>query len=339
MSDDLERELRATLDDRAGQAPQPHAARGAVSRARRRRGLTVAAGTLGAAAVVIAVVLVAGAMRSPSEGPPAATRSVTTTLNGITITYPEGWQVLDPDAAGLNGSPPSSGLPRLVLALTPIDTGEMLACPGMVEGPRPTSLMTIQEEPLAQDGDPAAGPWLAALEPLSLGPTGSGGTVDSGCYPGWEFLRAGWTAAGRTFEARVGFAPSITQEEQEAVEEAYASMTFAAVAPVPTPLPELPAPAQLEHGGTAWGVYLAVSEDPNDPALDDAVARAAALGYEAGVGEIACDQPAADLLGVQQDAYAVALYFAKEADAETVASAVDAPAPVGIAEVTTFCLD
>jgi hypothetical protein len=197
MTDDLERDLRATLDDRAGQAPPPHEAGPAVARARRRRGLTVAAGALGAAAVVVAAVLVAGALRSPSGGGAA-----------------------DPG--------PSGSIPT----------------------------------------------------PSATGPT----------------------------EA-------------------------------PSPPAYLPEQASLEHGGTVWGLYLALAEDPNDPALDDAIARAASLGYEVGVGEIACDQGAAEALAPPEGAYVVALYFETETDAETVSTALPSLAPIGIAEVTTYCLD
>jgi len=116
------------------------------------------------------------------------------------------------------------------------------------------------------------------------------------------------------------------------------SPTTTEVSPVPTPLPEAPVPAQLVHGGTAWGVYVSVSESFDDPALETATADAAALGYEAGVGEIACDQPAAETLGVPPDAFVVAIYFDTRADAEAAAALFDQP-PVGIAKVTTFCLD
>lgn len=110
------------------------------------------------------------------------------------------------------------------------------------------------------------------------------------------------------------------------------------VTPVPTPSSEAPEPAQLEHGGTAWGVYLAVSERSDDPALGAAKADAGALGYQAGSGEIACDRPAAQTIGVPSDAFTVALYFNTRADAEAAAALFDRP-PVGIAKVTTFCLD
>src|SRR4029453_6959333 len=78
---------------------------------------------------------------------------------------------------------------------------------------------TIQEEPLALSG-PASNAWPVELEPLNVDAS------ESACYPGWEFLRAGWTASGRTFEARVGLAPEASGEERDALFTAFASMTF-----------------------------------------------------------------------------------------------------------------
>jgi hypothetical protein len=49
---------------------------------------------------------------------------------------------------------------------------------------------------------------------------------DSACYPGWEFQRAGWTASGRTFEARIGIAPETSDEVGDLLFAAFASMTF-----------------------------------------------------------------------------------------------------------------
>jgi hypothetical protein len=337
---DLEGDVRAALDEQASSAPPPHEGGRAVARTRRRQGVTIASGVFGVAAVLALSLVAARAIRTPDGGTPATPSLETTTMNGIEITHPEVWQVLDPDAAGLNGPEPTSDLPRLVLALTPIDTGELLACPEMVEGEKPTFLLTIQEEPLALDGDPAAVPWPVDLQPLSAESAqfGSVGSIESGCYSGWGFLRAGWTEAGRTFEARVGIAPEITDQDREAVVEAFSSMAIEAGDPVQTPLPEVPEPAQLEHGGVVWGVYLAVGESSEDPVLAVATARAETLGYPAGVGDIACDQPAAEKLGVPPDSSAVAIYFNTREDAESAAALFDPP-PVGIAKVTTYCLD
>ena len=109
-------------------------------------------------------------------------------------------------------------LPRIMLALAPTDPGEMFGCPGRA-GDDATFLMTVQEEPLALDG-PSSEPWPVGLRPMTVDAS------ESACYPDWEFLRAGWTAAGRTFEARVGFAQAATMDERDDVLAAFASMTF-----------------------------------------------------------------------------------------------------------------
>jgi hypothetical protein len=101
--------------------------------------------------------------------------------------------------------------------------------------------MTVQEQPLALSGD-AARPWPVALEPFGADAS------ESACYPGWEFLRAGWTAEGRTFEARVGFAPDVTDADRDALLKAFATMTF-------SPGESGPAAVVLENGeigGETW---------------------------------------------------------------------------------------
>jgi hypothetical protein len=127
--------------------------------------------------------------------------------------------VIDPDEAGLNGPNPTPELPKLIFAVAPFDPGGLFGCPGMAKGTPHQFLMTVQEEPLTPSGG-AATPWPVELEPLEVG------AAESGCYPGWEFLRAGWTAAGRTFEGRVGIAPDVSEADREALLGAFASMTF-----------------------------------------------------------------------------------------------------------------
>src|SRR5918995_882530 len=217
---DLERELRNALDREAGDAPAPHDAGAAVRRTLRRQVWMIAGSAIAAAALIAIAVVGFGAVNDESgEAVPAST---TEEMNGITITFPDRWTLIDPDAAGLNGPEdpdPTPDIPRLVLALAPFDPGELFACPGMAEDVPHTFLMTIQEGPLALSGD-AARPWPVELEPLNVG------TSESGCYPGWEFLHAGWTAEGRTFEARVGFAPDVTDADRDALFKAFATMTF-----------------------------------------------------------------------------------------------------------------
>ena len=201
---DLERDLRDVLDEEARRVPTPTSAPDGLRRSARRRQV-VFGGAVALACLAVVAGIVAGAtsLVSVQSGPEPAAQGPTTTgtMNGITITYPEAWQLIDPDAAALNGSPTmgESPLPRIVLALAPTQPPETFACPGRAaDGEAAPLLMTIQEEPLAVDG-PSAGPWPARLEPMNVDAS------DSACYPGWEFLRARWIASGRTFEARVGF--------------------------------------------------------------------------------------------------------------------------------------
>jgi hypothetical protein len=222
---DLERDLREVLHDDARRVPTPASAPEGLSRSAHRR-QAVFVGLLGLAGAAVVAGIVAGATTLLSmEGgrEPAALGAKTTgTLNGITITYPQAWHLIDPDTAGLNGSPTmgESPLPRIVLALAPTEAPETFGCPGGVGGDAAPFLMTIQEEPLALDG-PTATQWPVELEPLAVDAS------ESACYPGWEFLRAGWSESGRTFEARVGFSPDATDDERDALFAAFSSMTFA----------------------------------------------------------------------------------------------------------------
>ena len=249
---DLERELRNALDREAGDAPAPHDAGAAVRRTLRRQVWMIAGSAIAAAALIAIAVVGFGALNEESgEVVPAST---TEEMNGITITFPDRWTLIDPDAAGFNAPSPTPVLPRLVLALAPFDPGELFACPGMADGVPHTFLMTIQEGPHALSGD-AARPWPVGLEPLEAG------TAESGCYPGWEFLHAGWTAEERTFEARVGFAPDVTGADRDALFKAFATMTF-------SPGKSGPAAAVLETGeigGETW--ELIASREAGDGGL------------------------------------------------------------------------
>jgi len=226
---DLERDLQEVLHEDARRVPTPTSAPEGLRRSVRRR-QAVFGSVVGLSALVAAIVS-AAALILPlgTDGVPADQPTTTGSLNGISITHPEPWFLIDPDLAGLNSSSEKSeGLPRLVLALSPQPPSDLLACPGMVEGEPPTFLMTLQEQPLALAGD-AAAPWPATLEPMDLGAGGAGG-----CYPGWAFSNATWTAEGRTFEAVVGLDPDVREADREALFTAFASMTFAPTTPGPT---------------------------------------------------------------------------------------------------------
>lgn len=219
---DIERELRDVLEREARDAPTPHETHTALRRTRRRQLRIVAATSLGVAAAV--VVAVAGFRSLGGEPDRLVPGSTTQTMNGITITFPETWFLIDPDEAGLNGptgSEPTEDLPRLILALSPTEPGDAFGCPGLGQtpGPPPSFLMTIQEMPLALAGDPAR-PWPVELEPLEVDAS------ESGCYPGWAFSQTAWSAADRTFVAAVGIAPDVSDADREALFGAFASLTF-----------------------------------------------------------------------------------------------------------------
>jgi hypothetical protein len=215
---DLERDLRDLLEDEARLAPPPHDARVAIRRTRRRQIATVAAATLGVAALLVGGIAGLRWIGDPDRTVPAG-ETATTMMNGISITAPEAWHVIDPDEAGLNGGGTAHDLPRLVLAVAPTDPGDAFGCPGLAKGAAPTFLMTVQEQPLALAGR-ASTAWPVVLEPIDAD------SGESGCYPRWEFLGAEWTAEGRTFRARVGLAPDADDEEREALLAAFSSMTF-----------------------------------------------------------------------------------------------------------------
>jgi hypothetical protein len=153
----------------------------------------------------------------PADVGPATTNG---TLNGITITYPRTWHLIDPDTVGLNGSPTmgESPLPRIVLALAPMERPRPSGAPVGPVGDAAPLLMTVQGEP------PTLGD-LTSTWPVELGPM-SVDASESACYPDWEFLRARWIAAGRAFEARVGLSPDASDDERNALFAAFSSMTF-----------------------------------------------------------------------------------------------------------------
>jgi hypothetical protein len=250
---DLERDLRRVLDEDARRVPTPISAPDGLRRSVRRR-QAVFGGLVGLSALAIVAGIVAGATTLLPVGSsrPAGEGSTTTgTLNGITITYPQAWSLIDPDEAGLNGSPQmlEPPLPRMMLALAPTDPGQMFGCPGQTGGAA-TFLMTVQEEPLALDG-PSSGPWPVGLRPMNVG------AFESGCYPDWDFLRAGWTASGRTFETRVGLSPDANEDERDALLAAFASMTFAPADEAPTSVVLTTGTA----GGEEWDLIAARQVD------------------------------------------------------------------------------
>ncbi len=149
---DLERDLRQVFDEDARHVPTPTSAPDRLGRSVRRR-QAVFGGLVGLSALAIVAGIVAGAsMLIPTQDtrqPIGQGQTTTGSLNGISITYPEAWHLIDPDTAGLNGSPMmgESPLPRIVLALAPTEAPETFGCPGRAGGDAAPLLMTVQEEP------------------------------------------------------------------------------------------------------------------------------------------------------------------------------------------------
>lgn len=111
-------------------------------------------------------------------------------------------------------------------------------------------------------------------------------------------------------------------------------------APVVTEEEVAPTPVVTEHGGTYFGVYLAVGEGPD---IEDAInylteERGLAAGQEFSIGDVSCDLGAEAALGAGAGPMRVAVYFDSQAEAEAWSQTLPAP-PIGIAEVQTMCLD
>ncbi len=104
--------------------------------------------------------------------------------------------------------------------------------------------------------------------------------------------------------------------------------------------PALGEPAQ---GDPVWAVYLATGHSSADAVIDAAVADAAAVGYDAVVGDLACDQGALEALQLDpQDFWTAAtLYFATESDVNRFLASYRARVGevVGYAQISLGCLD
>jgi hypothetical protein len=142
-------------------------------------------------------------------------------------------------------------------------------------------------------------------------------------------------------------APTTTAPPSTTATTAAPSTTAAPTTTVPAPAPDtsaFPPEATLEHGGHTFGVYLALSDDPEDPALAAARDKAAEAGYLStnyAYGSLGCDEGAPEALEASTDTMAVAVYFATEAQANQAKDAfatIDQPV-VGVVPVINYCLD
>ncbi len=107
--------------------------------------------------------------------------------------------------------------------------------------------------------------------------------------------------------------------------------------------PRYPPPvADLEHGGTYFGVYFEVvrGTDARKGKITQAARAVRGLGFEPSVGDVNCDRGAKEALGLAagRNYVAVALYFHTQEQARRFVDAYK-PEVVGVARVTTGCLD
>ena len=104
------------------------------------------------------------------------------------------------------------------------------------------------------------------------------------------------------------------------------------------PFPFPPGRESLEHGGDAWVVVLAGSDDIDDQVLAEAMEAAEDAGYLTGPTD--CDFGAAEALGQPEGNLTVSVYLSSESDAEAALLAFEARGVTGVvAQVQTFCLD
>jgi hypothetical protein len=99
-------------------------------------------------------------------------------------------------------------------------------------------------------------------------------------------------------------------------------------------------PADLVHGGTYWAVYPWVGAAGSREADDVSAQLLEEFGVEAGTGDLACDQGAAEALGTNAE-QGIAVYFetADEANAFALQAGLLDHTRRVIARVTTYCLD
>jgi hypothetical protein len=178
-----------------------------------------------------------------------------------------------------------------------------------------------------------AGAGVAALVPLGLLTACSGAQPTSDGGPATPD-----TAAVSTTEAPTS-APTPT-----ATVTPTATTTPTSTATVTAAAPRWArALGEPQQGDAVWGVYLAVGHSATEAVIEQAVRDAATVGYQAVVGDIACDAGAMEALALDQYDYwsGATLYFATEADARAFAAAYTRAghSPVGVAQVSVGCLD
>jgi hypothetical protein len=236
MSDTLEKRLRESMERGAGgMSVEPRAPERVLRRARRRQTGTILVAT--AVAVVVAIGSFAAVkLYWPSAGGPATEGDVTSsTVGGVTITYPADWQF------------ESGRDPELALA-----------------GADQLPIFALDNEPPAVPIFSGQGNQLCTGTSVILGVLEQHGiSPSSGAPPEWpvdlrreqakeadgcgEFWSAEWGIEGRSFVGFLRMGAAAPQADRVAAFDAFGGMTFG---PDPSP-PSIPPTAGSVSGG-AW---------------------------------------------------------------------------------------
>jgi hypothetical protein len=298
---DLDRDIREMFRrHEADLVPSVTALPKLMRRTRRRQIGTIAAGTLliisgfvGATSGLRAVV------GNEPQLPGSGGETRTTTINGITITYPEVWFAADPVEVGLEPQDAPRTLPSLMLVLSNRDASarEAFGCPGLSETAAGSVLMTIQEDQPTLPGAQGAAPWPVTLESMAI----AGDSGDVACYPKWTFLRASWMAAGRSFEARLGVAFDATDADRAALMEAYESMIFTPESPVESDMTVVGAGTAFDSANWYIKVDTKTGEYCLDVVADSSIMDPAYGSGTCVVGTTPTDAPQVNVLDSSPD--------------------------------------
>jgi len=149
------------------------------------------------------------------------------------------------------------------------------------------------------------------------------------------------TSSSSTSMAEPGSSTSSTTSSTTTTTVATTTTSTIASTTTTVPLPDFPPQTEnLTHGGDAWVVVLAASEDFEDPVLDVAEGHARDAGYATGPTD--CDSGASAILGLPEDGhyYTVSVYLSDEDDALAALAAFEARDVTGaVGVVQTFCMD
>jgi hypothetical protein len=236
MSDTLERRLRESMERGAGgMAVEPRAPERVLRRARRRQTGTVLVAT--AVAVVVAIGSFAAAkLYWPSSRSPAGGLT-SSTVGGVTISYPADWQF----ESGRGADVPLTGADQLpIFALSSEPTAAPILSGAGIDKCSPTGVIfgVLESYGVSPPGPgPAPTDWPAELQ---RDPS----QEHDGCG---QFWWATWTVQDRSFGGYLRVGKEATAADRAAGFQAFASMEFG---PDPNP-PSIP-PTAVSVSGGAW---------------------------------------------------------------------------------------